>query len=304
MTTEKQNKNINLKKIRSFSLGNFWNNRLPLITLRNMREHYSLQSDVMWHLVFGNFSYTLTIRCLDLLRSLWDPLCVESVCADARLHAFRWHRILSFLAQFNPVASCSPPADSISAESPSGWSRKENSSRAGVGCRAWPWGGGVFYMFLSAVSPLHLWELQHVEIVHIFFIYIISFVDRDAILRPIFDKRIWCPPLDSAMQLSLISRLKGHKDSVYAVPDNLMSFKFSYDWRATFNSRHTCSPSANLRLQHPVHRLLLRRTLCAEAAVKAKASRKYSWDFPKCSHEAKCSHWKHQHTKSELASQE
>lgn len=93
--------------------------------------------------------------------------------------------VLSLPAQFNPVSSSSPPADSISAKSPSSWSWKENSSRAGVWCRAWPRAGGLFHMLLSAVSPLHLWELQHVEIIHIFIICIISSVDRYSILRHI-----------------------------------------------------------------------------------------------------------------------
>lgn len=37
-------------------------------------------------------------------------------------------------------------------------------------------GGGLVHTLLSPHCPFHVWKLQHVEIIHMFLIYIISFM--------------------------------------------------------------------------------------------------------------------------------
>lgn len=55
-----------------------------------------------------------------------------------------------------------------------------------------PLGGGLLHALLSAGYPFHVWELQHVEIIHVFFTYVIGFMDRYAILRHIL--KFWRMP--------------------------------------------------------------------------------------------------------------
>lgn len=95
------------------------------------------------------------------------------------------------------------------------------------------------------------------------------------------------------MLFSLIPHPKRHKDRVYTVPYNLISFSSNYNVRATFDCGCTCSPFCKPSRLAPSPQAARETDWCTEHGVKEKTRWKYGRDFPKCSHQAKHSRWKH-----------